>query len=768
MFRRAVFQIHLWTGISVGLYLLVISITGAMLVFRSEMQHAAFPQFFEIPDGAGPAADLDTVVQAFRAAYPGQSISGIDTPSPTRQTFLTYVLKDGRYVAAFAHPVTARVLGDLPTDAFVSRLQDLHFELLGGETGRTLNGIGALCLTALALTGLVIWWPGMANWRRAFRVDRSKSWRRVTFDLHSSVGIWMWVLVLVWGISGAYFVFSQEFRAVVDAVSPLTPAPQIESNPASNRRLTALTIAAFVERAKQQAPGREVVRILLPASLRAPFIVAMTHPGLSRAEDDGGVSFYFDQFSGELLHTWDPRPLTAGDRFMAILAPLHIGMLGGTAVKVVWAIFGLAPALLFVTGSLMWWNRVVSDRWLTAKAADPGTSWKRGTAPFLALVIAGGTVQLVAQDAGVLQVSHSGRGAYEASLAPLGDGFAAGWYDTRDGHAEIYLQWLDGSGRAVRSEKRLTTGSANAYEPDIQALEHTLVVAWYEKAADGAMTAKLGLWTKDGEPRWATSLSAPGHFGRNPIVRVAGNRIFSAWIENRGGKDQAVWGQWFDSRGRAIAPPARLAPAGDTTWNLNAAIDRQGRPWVVFDARAGTRRDELFLVRVEGSAPNVVRLSADDGFDSKYPDLAIAGDRAALTWFDVRHGNEEIYLFAAPIGELAEGLEPRATRVTQTAGESIGAYLAWNGPRIGLAWCDNTDGQQHEIYFQSFDEAGRGAGEAQRLTRNPTSSLIPAIRPWRDGFALLWNEFTPDPVNIHGPDGRSEVVFAVVPGSPSP
>jgi uncharacterized iron-regulated membrane protein len=761
--RKALFQIHLWTGIGVGLYIFVIGVTGALLVFRSEMQHAAFPQFFEVPDAAGPAADIGIVLQEFRSAYPDQSIAGIDTPSGTRQTFLTYVLKNGRYVAAFAHPVTARVLGELPTDSFVSRLQDLHFELLGGETGRTLNGLGAICLMVLATTGIVIWWPGITAWRRALRVDFSKNWKRVIFDLHSTVGVWMWALVLIWGISGVYFIFSQEFRAVVNAVSPLTAAPPAQSNAALKGSRPALTVSDFVEKARQAFPDTELVRVLLPASDRAPFIVAMTHPGLSRAEDDGGVSLYFDQFSGELLQTWDPVPRSAGDRFMAVLAPLHIGLFGGMAVKILWAIFGLAPAVLFVTGSMMWWNRLLSDRW--SKAKVPGAApWKRGTAPFLATLLAVGAVPVLAQDAGVLQISHSGRGAYEASLTPFGDGFAASWYDTRHGHAEIYLQWLDGNGRPVRTEQRLTNGSANAYEPDIQALDSNLVVAWYEKAADGALTAKLGLWTKDGQPRWNKSLSAPGHFGRNPVVRAARGRVFSAWIENRPGEDQAVWGQWFDAQGRPAASPLRLAPAGHTTWNLNAAIDDRGRAWVVFDARVETRRDELYLVSVDGASTNVIRLSGDDGFDSKYPDLAFRGERAALTWFDVREGNEEVYLFIAPTTELKEGLQSRASRVTNTSGESIGAYLAWNGSDLGLAWCDNTDGKQHEIYFQRFDDAGKAIDQPRRLTHNATSSLIPAIRPRRDGFALVWNEFTPDPKDIHGPNGRSEVMFAQIRG----
>ena len=43
-------------------------------------------------------------------------------------------------------------------------------------------------------------------------------------------------------------------------------------------------------------------------------------------------------------------------------------------------------------------------------------------------------------------------------------------------------------------------------------------------------------------------------------------------------------------------------------------------------------------------------------------------------------------------------VDRRARRVTDTKGESIGAYVAWNHNRIGLAWCDNTPGQQ-EVYL---------------------------------------------------------------------
>ncbi|MDE0831243.1 MAG: hypothetical protein OSB03_18790, partial [Vicinamibacterales bacterium] len=97
----------------------------------------------------------------------------------------------------------------------------------------------------------------------------------------------------------------------------------------------------------------------------------------------------------------------------------------------------------------------------------------------------------------------------------------------------------------------------------------------------------------------------------------------------------------------------------------------------------------------------------------------------------------------------------------QTPGESIGAYVNWNGGRIGLAWSDDHDGQ-HEVYFQPFDQGGAPLEPARRLTDNTTASLIPAIVPLADGFGLAWNEDIVAERGDHETGGRSEIVFARV------
>jgi uncharacterized iron-regulated membrane protein len=62
------------------------------------------------------------------------------------------------------------------------------------------------------------------------------------------------------------------------------------------------------------------------------------------------------------------------DQVIYWLAYLHFGRINGIGIpcsgpglcdqmtKFTWAAFGLAPAAMFVTGVMMWWNRVVRKR----------------------------------------------------------------------------------------------------------------------------------------------------------------------------------------------------------------------------------------------------------------------------------------------------------------------------------------------------------------------------------------------------------------------
>ena len=72
-------------------------------------------------------------------------------------------------------PVSAGVLGELPEDSIVRTLQDLHYDLLGGRRGRTINGVGAAAIIVMGVTGIWLWWPGRAGPRGVARSPLTQS-----------------------------------------------------------------------------------------------------------------------------------------------------------------------------------------------------------------------------------------------------------------------------------------------------------------------------------------------------------------------------------------------------------------------------------------------------------------------------------------------------------------------------------------------------------------------------------------------------------------
>lgn len=355
--RKVIVQIHLWTGVAIGVYAFVIGVSGALLVFRPEIQARIYPQFFRAQHPDAPVADPAIVIANLQRAYPGYRISGIDWPSSRRNTFLAYPTLGGEFRTVFSDRSTGAVIGEMPKHVGMQWIQDLHFYLLGGSTGRVVNGIGAACLMVMCLTGLTIWWPGAARWPRALVVDVRRGWRRVTWELHGTVGFWTAAVLLLWAISGVYFAFPGQFRRAVNAVSPLTVAAAPSSNPTLRDAAAPPQPSASIAAARRQLPGAEVARFILPSGERAAIGVTLARESHGDADNGDEVTFYFDQYTGSPIGVRDAPRNSAGDFVMAWLGPLHVGNFGGLPVKIIWALAALAFPTLFITGMVMWWNR---------------------------------------------------------------------------------------------------------------------------------------------------------------------------------------------------------------------------------------------------------------------------------------------------------------------------------------------------------------------------------------------------------------------------
>jgi hypothetical protein len=355
--------------------------------------------------------------------------------------------------------------------------------------------------------------------------------------------------------------------------------------------------------------------------------------------------------------------------------------------------------------------------------------------------------------------------AHELSLAITGNtGFAA-WHGGPPPGSRVYLQRLDAAGDPAGAPIPVSEEPGLAYEPDLVFAGQDLALAWYERAPDsGRLTAWLAAVDADGQLQWRVPLAGGGAHARSPVARYHGGALEVAWIElaNPRAASATIRHQRFSLRGRALTEPAAVGEASGETWNLNAAT-HEGALLLAYDAALGSKAHEIQLLVIDGEGVRQIRASEDDGHASLYPDVQPGpGGRLGLTWFDERDGNREVYLWTGTLGELATRGLARALRVTDTPGETIGAYAAWHGGTIGLAWNDTVRGQR-ELFTRLFAADGQPLAPIIRLSKSAHHAGVPAIRAAPGGFWVAWNDYGLTGSGSHGNVTSSQARFARVP-----
>ena len=227
--RRAIFQIHLWTGIGISLYLLMICVTGSLLVYRNELYQAFSPEPV-IVAGSGESLTPELLTEVAERVYPDYEVTNVRIGEISNQAVEISLASDHETIRRLFHPYTGEDLGDpLPLGYRVSAWTlDLHDNLLNGRTGRRINGLGALCFIVLFGTVVVIWWPGISSWRRSLTLDLRANWKRLNWNLHSVLGFWFMPFILIWGVSGVYLSFPEIFQGAVDYFEPFDPSNPVD------------------------------------------------------------------------------------------------------------------------------------------------------------------------------------------------------------------------------------------------------------------------------------------------------------------------------------------------------------------------------------------------------------------------------------------------------------------------------------------------------------------------------------------------------------
>ncbi|WP_295803070.1 PepSY domain-containing protein [uncultured Microbulbifer sp.] len=378
--RRVFFILHKYAGLTLGLLLSLIGLTGSLLVFDHALDEKLAPETVTFNPSEQPASFAE-IFAAAQAAVPGN-------PQPTR--LMTPRQPGSPFVVRLPKPEGAPgpiEVAVSPTDAEVLAVRGwgtsgyamtwvyrLHYTLLSGNNGKTIVGFMGLLLMVFCITGAVLWWPKKSrrngrNWKRAFSISRSGNRFRFYFDIHQVFGIYFLPLLLVISFSGVTLVFPQQVRAVVGTLFTTEPLAALPESAASNGAPISPDTAAAI--GQQVFPDGELKRIYLPRNERDSF--GLSYRAAGEVWDNYGASFVrLDQYTGEVLMVENVSEIPLGNKILRWQFPLHNGDALGLLGRWLVLLAGLTPALLFGTGCYLWWQKRRLKQ--AATSATPATA----------------------------------------------------------------------------------------------------------------------------------------------------------------------------------------------------------------------------------------------------------------------------------------------------------------------------------------------------------------------------------------------------------
>lgn len=396
--RNALFQVHWFLGITAGVVLAIVGVTGGLMSFERQIMEMISPNVVRVQIGSERLTP-DAIAERFRSQREGARVEQITFwPDADRSALIRVAPPPGerRGDSVYINPYTGDLLGKLRGEQFFRTVRSLHRWLLipaeegSINIGRQITGFCALALVFFALSGLYLRWPRRAlNWRNWFRIDFSLKGRNFYWALHSVIGTWLvlqYLLMALTGLTWSYSWFkngaslvltgepvqerrgfgpggsggesrrSGEGRGARDGMQQPQPSPVAVD----------VAWASFVSKSEHNF---KFASVTIPRSLRDPVMINYVTPGATNDRQRSAMSF--DPVSGDLVSDQPYKPMTPlGKRIMQGIYELHTGEWFGTPGLIINMTASLLMPLFTITGFLLYVDRRKKKR--SSKQAAAG------------------------------------------------------------------------------------------------------------------------------------------------------------------------------------------------------------------------------------------------------------------------------------------------------------------------------------------------------------------------------------------------------------
>lgn len=371
-FKKIAGKIHLWLGLSTGLVVFIVALTGCIYCFKEEITSLTDDyKYVEAQEEAfiAPSKARDIAL----GVIPDRTIHGIGYGDKTDAIEVVFYEPDPEfYHVLHLNPYSGEVLNHSNVrSGFFAFILDGHMNLWMGEFGRQLIGYSTLLFLISLISGLILWYPRnrkAAGKRLKLKWSDRTRWKRKIYDLHNVFGFYASAVAVIIAITGLVMAFNwfQDGvytvaggdRAHAGFVHPQnissSDTPEINADGEKDKE----AIDLIWERMMQEYPQAYHVEVHIPP---VDGYTIYVHATFSEGTHWNADYRYFDSRTLEEVKADSPyltmEEASTADLVRRMNYDIHVGAIGGIGGKIIAFLSSLIVGSLPVTGFVIWWGR---------------------------------------------------------------------------------------------------------------------------------------------------------------------------------------------------------------------------------------------------------------------------------------------------------------------------------------------------------------------------------------------------------------------------
>lgn len=362
--RRFCYKLHLWAGLLAGIIVFIVSITGAIYLFKDEIVSMTEP-WRKVTVESKPFVHTSRLLDIANKAAHDSHPSAITIGGRGESVWVDYFGENSQ-ATIYLNPYSGKVIheerkgnGDFD---FFNFIINGHLRLwLPQEIGKPLVSYAILLFFITLVTGMVVWWPKRFT-RKSIKTrlafHRPIRTKRLLVDLHNVLGFYMLLPMVAVSLTGLIFGLDWFSNAVYKVASG-GKSMEAYTLPASDSTMAnrpTASIDLLEAKVKRETPCAVQYYYTLPTDSLGSYRVSVVHEKGSYYKQD---NLFFDQHTLEELKGSGPyagryKDGSFADKMIRSALDLHEGVILGWFGKLIMLFAALTSASLPITGFMMW------------------------------------------------------------------------------------------------------------------------------------------------------------------------------------------------------------------------------------------------------------------------------------------------------------------------------------------------------------------------------------------------------------------------------